>query len=692
MSNLRRKYDNQNWVIHGKLNLRKEKEKILMKKSLYMGVCAMTLTAVMATSTIVAIKAEADIKTMAVQENKQATTVNSFDELKVALKDNNGITDVILGSDITLTSGIEINSAKRAIIIDGNGHTIKESVKGSTGTIYISKNNGTKEVTLKNALIDGKNFYGPVNVNDGAYGVTLNYENITYKGPQLVHNVHGFANFSGNNNIDIVTNGTDSDKGQELFEGLGVNISGEFVLTHEGTTDSAFWFGLGATSKPFLNIKEKAKVSMDIVNNTLFYVDFSDLYPLDVTVEKGAEFNVKTKRELFRLGHAGNVQFLENSKTHIERISNSNTHATMELKDSHLSVLPKAELSIIHAEETKASIIESTKSSVIDFNNVSNVDLKGSSEAKVFDSVDTILGLNTNHLKSWYGTAGETPDYQNDKELSAKIKLTSSNPELIESNQQDILDNWNIKQMNHLVLSNNNETIEQPILNVITDKDTRVTGTGIPGNTIQIETNGEKLGETIVNESGKWSLDLSKELTAGTIVTATQTDGNLISLPVQQEVQHMNAETVNYFSVGYWQDYGMILEGQMDNNDWELNSSDSVERYMNLVSEEGAVALKKDAVNTNWFGNPKRYNGYQTILEYKDLTALPNGKYKVQIGTKGKDFEDVQDLQSTKYYEGKLRTTPYRGKFEDIDEQISSGKTITTSVEGNNCYINIANA
>lgn len=661
-----------------------------MKKSLYVGVCAMALTTVMAASTIVTIKSEADIKTQVVQENKQTTTVNSFDELKMALKDDNGITEVILGSDITLTSGIEINSAKRAIIIDGNGHTITESVKGSTGTVYISKNNGTKEVTLKNTLIDGKNFYGPINVNDGAYGVTLNYENITYKGPQLVHNVHGFANFSGNNNIDIVTNGSNSDKGQELFEGLGVNISGEFVLTHEGTTDSAFWFGLGATSKPFLNIKEKSKVSMDIVNNTLFYVDFSDLYPLDVTVEKSAEFNVKTKRELFRLGHAGNVQFLEDSKTKIDRISNSSTKATMELKDSHLSVLPTAELSIIHAEETEAPIIKSTKSSLIDFNNASNIDLKGSSASKVFDSVDTTLDLNTTSLKSWYGTTGDIPDYQNDKELSAEIKLTSSNPELIESNQPDILDNWNIKQMNHLILSNNNEAIEQPILNVITDKDTRLTGTGIAGNTIQIEVNGENLGETIVNESGKWLLDLEKELTAGTIVTATQTDGKLTSLPVQQEVQHMAADTINYFSVGYWQDYGMILEGQMDNNDWELSSSDSVQRYMNLVAEDGTVALKKDAVNTNWFGNPKRYNGYQTILEYKDLTSLPNGKYKVQIATKGKDFEDVQDLQSTKYYEGKLRTTPYRGKFEDIDVQTSSGKTISTLVEGNNCYINIA--
>lgn len=663
-----------------------------MKKSFYVGVCAIALTTVMAASTIVTIKSEADIKTSAVQENKKTVTVDSFEELKVALKDNNGITNVILGRDITLTSGIEINSAKREIIIDGNGHKITEHVKGAIGTIYISKNNGTKEVTLKNALIDGKNFYGPVNVKDGVYGVTLNYENITYKGPQLVHNVHGFANFSGNNNIDIVTNGSNSDKGQELFEGLGVNISGEFVLTHEGTTDSAFWFGLGSTSKPFLNIKEKSKVSMNIVNNTLFYVDYSDKYPLDITVEKNAEFNVKTKRELFRLGHAGNVKFLEDSKTNIDRTSNTNTNATVKLKNSHLSVLPTAELSIIHAEDTKAPIIKSTNSSVIDFNDAANVDLKGSSASKVFDSVDTILGVNTTSLKAWYGTTGDIPNYQNDEELSAKIKLTSSNPELIESNQPDILDNWNIKQMNHLVLSSNIETIEQPILNVITDRDTRLTGTGIPGNTIQIEINGEKLGETIVNESGKWTLDLEKELTSGTVVTATQTDGKLVSLPVQQEVQHMSAETINYFSVGYWQDYGMILEGQMDNNDWELSSSDSVQRYMNLVAEDGTVALKKDAVNTNWFGDAKRYNGYQTILDYKDLTLLPTGNYKVQIATKGKDFEDVQDLQSTKSYKGNLRTTPYRGKFEDIDVQISSGKIISTFVEGNKCYINIANA
>lgn len=179
------------------------------------------------------------------KDSNQSIIVNTLDELKSALINDNGVTDISLGADISLTEGIRVNPNKKNVTIDGAGHRLSESniLRGPHGTIYIDDQNGTKEVTIKNIIIDGKDFYGPVAVDFGVNNVVLNYEDVTYKGPQLVYNVHGFAKFSGVNNIDIVTNGDYSDPGQEIAESAGVEISGDFKATHEGQVDSAFGLG-----------------------------------------------------------------------------------------------------------------------------------------------------------------------------------------------------------------------------------------------------------------------------------------------------------------------------------------------------------------------------------------------------------------------------------------------------------------
>ena len=78
-------------------------------------------------------------------------------------------------------------------------------------TIHIDNNKGTKQVDLKNISIKGKNYYGPINVQDNVKGVSINYFNINYEGPRLVHNIHGFTNFDGEKNISIKTLFTDFD-------------------------------------------------------------------------------------------------------------------------------------------------------------------------------------------------------------------------------------------------------------------------------------------------------------------------------------------------------------------------------------------------------------------------------------------------------------------------------------------------
>ncbi|HGC5945282.1 TPA: pectate lyase-like adhesive domain-containing protein [Enterococcus faecalis] len=621
-----------------------------------------------------------------IDKKEESTVVNTFDELKKVLSENNGISQIELGSDINLNNGIKINPQKKTVTIDGKGHVLNEQAKGSHGTIYVSETNGTNNIMLKNVAIKGINYYGPINIDDAVKGVTLDYENVTYKGPQLVHNVHGYAKFWGNNTIDITNENKEADVAQELFEGEGIDISGNFKLTHEGKTDSAFWFGLGNDSRPYFNIKDNANVSMDILYNTLFYVDNSATKPLDITVGKHVSFDVNTQRELFRLGYAGNVNFLDDSKTNILRSCGNSNVATVNLNKSTFDVKPTASLNILHQKNTKADIFKSKNESLIRFENAKNVELKTSPGYKVFDSKKTKLNVTTKSIQAWHDSDKSVPDYQNNVPLEATFNIDNS-VDLISSNQEDILSKWNILKTNHLLLNNSQEKLEDPIVNAITDADIQLTGTGIPGNRIILSLNGNKLGEAIADSAGKWVFPLTNKLKAGETVMAVQTDGNLFSNSVEEKVEHLSSETKNNFALGYWQDYGMILEGQIDNKDWDLTNPNAINKFINLVAEDGNVKLKVGAANTSWFGDPNKFDGYQAILTNNDLATLPKGKYKLQIGIKGPNIDVVQDLESKNSSEELLKTTPYRDEFEKIDKQVISDKQVSTMVQGNVCFI-----
>ncbi|MEI5993011.1 pectate lyase-like adhesive domain-containing protein [Candidatus Enterococcus mansonii] len=291
------------------------------------------------------------------QEILAATvTVSTYEELRNALSNDNGVTTVILANDITLERGIKIHPAKKELTINGQSHTLTEATNGSHGTIYVENNNGTKTINLNNLSILGKNYYGPVNIDDNVYGVTLNYSNITYSGPQLVHNIHGYATFSGTTKAEIKQVMTNSDTPQEFAEALGITIKGSFNLDHQSISDSAFWFGLGNDHIPYFSIEDNADVFINVANNTLFYVDNSSTKPLDISVGQSGKFNVTTIRELFRLGNAGNLIFQNNSKTQINRSTNTTNAPTLKVSGT-IKVNKGAIFDINHAPETTANKI-----------------------------------------------------------------------------------------------------------------------------------------------------------------------------------------------------------------------------------------------------------------------------------------------------------------------------------------------
>lgn len=133
--------------------------------------------------------------------NNNEVVVFNYLELKSALEENNGYSIVHFGDNITLTNGVNINSSKTNVIIDGSydGVTYTLTDKKSTAasdTIRVSSALN-KSVTVRNIIIEGYNYYGVVYVPDSSTykDTTIILENINYIGPQIIFNPYGLTRF-----------------------------------------------------------------------------------------------------------------------------------------------------------------------------------------------------------------------------------------------------------------------------------------------------------------------------------------------------------------------------------------------------------------------------------------------------------------------------------------------------------------
>lgn len=221
------------------------------------------------------------------------------------------------------------------------------------------------------------------------------------------------------------------------------------------------------------------------------------------------------------------------------------------------------------------------------------------------------------------------------------------------------------------VVSHEQVAVDKPGFNVVNDRDKQLTGTGIPGATINAYVNGNLIGTTTVGQDSRWTMDIPVQ-TAGTQVDVDQTVGQDTSGKVTQIVSHLDSQTVNFFKLGYWQPYGLILEGSIDNGDLDLTNSAGVKKTISLTDSTGNSVLTNDAANTDWY-NSGVFNGYQAILENDKLDALPIGEYKISIGIEVGDYNDVQDLNV-----GTTTRSGYHNVFSEIEKTTVGQRTVST--------------
>ncbi|MGV2444456.1 UNVERIFIED_CONTAM: hypothetical protein FO527_10170, partial [Bacillus sp. ATCC 13368] len=199
--------------------------------------------------------------------------VNNFQELKVALEADNGITTIQLGQDIDISGAIKIHPNKSEIVIEGNNHTLSETAPAGSavGGIYAHGiGHKLSSIHVKNLEIKGKNYYSPITIHDDVKNVEQIFENISYSGPQLIWNRNGKAIFKGGNDIDINNHAMPgSSPAHEMAETGSVEIDGETKISHNSGY-SLIW---SVTKDPQFKIAPNAKVEIKTLQSGygLFY-------------------------------------------------------------------------------------------------------------------------------------------------------------------------------------------------------------------------------------------------------------------------------------------------------------------------------------------------------------------------------------------------------------------------------------
>ena len=176
--------------------------------------------------------------------NNKTVTVSTDTELKEVLENNNGYEYIYLENDITLKSGIQVNSNKSKITINGTYQNTLHTLSGmnsidSVDTIVIAAT--TKQVLIKNIKIVYTNPNGVICVpEDNSYEeiVTI-YDNVIFNGTKLSFNPYGVVKINDSNITIESTNGIES---KEICEASRVIIGGKTNILSSSPNQPLFTF------------------------------------------------------------------------------------------------------------------------------------------------------------------------------------------------------------------------------------------------------------------------------------------------------------------------------------------------------------------------------------------------------------------------------------------------------------------
>lgn len=462
--------------------------------------------------------------------NENTVVVTSASELKEALEKDNTYTYIYFGNNITLESGITISKNKNNIVIDGTYNNITyeftdQKKLGTGDTINISSPTITN-VTVKNLKITGYNYYGVIYVPDasGYKNTTVEYNNITYQGPQISFNPYGLTRFI-NANVTIEDSYA---TGNEVAECNQIEIGGNTTITHKSTGNSTFWF---RNANPSFTILKDANVKITSEKRELFY----GVTNLKFTISKNASLYLTTYNGLaYGTNGTETTVIDENALLSIIKTNYSGSYATWysygtitlntnssliitndypNITDNNYNISFQGTNSGLYLNNPNKVILYNSKANI--FNTSATIPFSFSySRINMFDKVIPYSGdISKDNLPtySWYKNNGSSTI--NGTFSSTKTTISTNN--YTEEELKVLPDLANFNFPNKKILSIGTVPLR---LNAITDKNTNMSGITDPNASILIEYNDVS---TIVkaNEEGVFSYDYQETLDVGTVIS-----------------------------------------------------------------------------------------------------------------------------------------------------------------------------
>ncbi|WP_240144317.1 Ig-like domain-containing protein [Enterococcus faecalis] len=178
------------------------------------------------------------------------------------------------------------------------------------------------------------------------------------------------------------------------------------------------------------------------------------------------------------------------------------------------------------------------------------------------------------------------------------------------------------------VVVSHKEEVKAPKVNPVTERDEKLTGSGMKNAEVSAKVDGKEIGKGKVDEEGNFEIKIAKQK-ADTKISVTQTvDGE--ESPATEVVVRAYTTVNHTFKKGYWESYGLILNGQVKVPGFDMSYKESVKKVLELVDESGQVVTSIPTVNTNWY-TPGQYDGYQATLSEKTLAEVQAGVYQLQV-------------------------------------------------------------
>ena len=465
--------------------------------------------------------------------DKNTIVVITYAELKSAIESTNEYNYIYLGADITLTGGITIPASKTNLTIDGTyqntTYTFTDRNTLNASDTISAANTAINKVSVQNMNIIGNNYYGIIYVPESsAYkNIIIEYNNITYEGPQICFHPTGLTRFIDST---ITIKDTSLTAGGEVAECNQIELGGTTTITHNSKGNSAFWF---RNSLPSLTILENAKIKFTSPNRELFYGTTS----LAFRILKNAEFEVTTYNGLaYDTFGTGITTIAESASFTLKQTAyrgsypawysygplTANENSTIIIVNNYPSI-NTSNYNIYFSTASSAFILNNPKK-VILYNSTANAlytntttkfDFKFSRINLFNIAIDTTQNISKTTLPtfSWY----KSSNISEIKGTFTNAKTTIESSNFTESNLTTLpaLTNFNIHNKKIISIG-----LTPLLINPVTDESTTITGIATPNSSLLIKYDNQS-HIVVSNSTGAYTLNLETPQPEGTNIEIT---------------------------------------------------------------------------------------------------------------------------------------------------------------------------